>query len=375
MAEMMGSAREDYDAIVVGGGLVGAAIAYGLTRSLTRVLLLDEGDIAFRASRGNFALVWVQSKGLGAPAYADWTRDSAANWATLAKDLKSRTGVDVYHDQAGGVHICLSEEEFQTRAEQVERFRNQPGANRSSIEMVDRDALAKLLPGIGPDVAGGSYCPDDGHCSSLYLFRALHEAFTARGGRYVSNAPVQQIVPSSGGFQVSTGGRIFGAPKLVLAAGLGNAALAEQVGLQAPLEPMRGQVLVTERVDPFMAMPTTFVRQTAEGSVLFGDSHEHVGFDTGTTAPVLGDIAARAIRTFPFLGSTRIVRTWGALRVMTPDGLPLYEQSREYPGAFVANCHSGVTLAASHAGPLADAIVAGELPERLTAFSSARFDV
>ena len=60
---------------------------------------------------------------------------------------------------------------------------------------------------------------------------------------------------------------------------------------------------------------------------------------------------------------------------MTPDGLPLYEQSQEYPGAFVANCHSGVTLAASHAGPLADAIVAGALPERLSAFSSARFDV
>jgi len=62
------------DVAVVGGGLVGAAIAWGLARAGTRVVVLDEGDVAFRASRGNFALVWVQSKGLGMPEYAAWTK-------------------------------------------------------------------------------------------------------------------------------------------------------------------------------------------------------------------------------------------------------------------------------------------------------------
>ena len=61
------TARE-YKFAVVGGGLVGAAIGWGLARLGKRVAVLDEGDIAYRASRGNFALVWVQSKGLGMPA-------------------------------------------------------------------------------------------------------------------------------------------------------------------------------------------------------------------------------------------------------------------------------------------------------------------
>ena len=62
-----------YDVAVVGGGLVGAAMAWGLAREGQRVALLDEGDVAVRAARGNFALVWVQSKGLGLAAYAGWT--------------------------------------------------------------------------------------------------------------------------------------------------------------------------------------------------------------------------------------------------------------------------------------------------------------
>ncbi len=67
----------DYDAMVIGGGLVGTAVAYGLTRLGKRPVVLDEGDIAHRASRGNFGLVWVQSKGFGVPEYQRWTRTSA----------------------------------------------------------------------------------------------------------------------------------------------------------------------------------------------------------------------------------------------------------------------------------------------------------
>ena len=63
----------EYDVAVVGGGLVGVATAWGLAREGQRVVVLDEGDRAVRASRGNFALVWVQSKGLGLAPYAGWT--------------------------------------------------------------------------------------------------------------------------------------------------------------------------------------------------------------------------------------------------------------------------------------------------------------
>ena len=102
--------REETEIAVVGGGLVGAAIAWGLARLGKRVTVLDEGDDALRASRGNFALVWVQSKGLGMPPYAAWTRRSADGWARLAAALKVETGIDVAHQRPGGLTLSLSDD-------------------------------------------------------------------------------------------------------------------------------------------------------------------------------------------------------------------------------------------------------------------------
>src|SRR5437667_11622449 len=107
---------ERYDAIVIGGGLVGSATAYGLARAGLRTALLDEGDVAFRGSRGNFGLVWVQTKGLGAPHYQRWTRASAAAWPGFAAELGERAGIDLGLQQAGGLQLCLGEEELAKRA-------------------------------------------------------------------------------------------------------------------------------------------------------------------------------------------------------------------------------------------------------------------
>ena len=85
----------------------------------------------------------------------------------------------------------------------------------------------------------------------------------------------------------------------MLAAGLMNAELAPQLGLEAPVRPVRGQILVTERVQPFLRHPCQYVRQTGEGVVQIGDSKEDVGFDDGTTLTQLARIAERAIRCFP----------------------------------------------------------------------------
>ena len=85
-------------------------------------------------------------------------------------------------------------------------------------------------------------------------------------------------------------------------------------------------------------------------------------------------MADRAVRMFPKLGSLNVVRTWTAIRVMTEDGFPIYEQSETCPGAFVACCHSGVTLAANHALTVAPMIARGALDlDMLGAFTAKRF--
>jgi len=360
-----------FETVVIGGGVVGTAVAYGLAGRGVATALIDEGDIAHRASRGTFCLVWVQGKGDGSPSYAAWARDSAELFPDFARELQGLTGVDICYSKRGGVKLCFSDAEMAEREVLLERIKAYPGA--ADFEMMDRKALDDLLPGLGPDVVGASYCADDGHCSALYLLRALHAGFLARGGRYLNNAGTSRIRPREKGFAVDAGEREIAAERVVLAAGLDNARLAPMVGLKVPIKPNRGQILVTERLRPILDLPTNFIRQTREGSFMLGDSHEDVGFDDGTKASVLGDIARYAVRVFPFLAGMRILRAWGCLRTWPPDGFPIYDRSPA--GAFVLNCHSGVSLAAVHATRLVEWICDDDGAPSLEAFSADRFDV
>ncbi|SDO06066.1 FAD-binding oxidoreductase [Ensifer sp. YR511] len=364
---------DSVDFSIVGGGIVGMSIAYGLARKGQKVVVLDEGDTAVRASRGNFALVWQHLKGLGMREYSLWSRHSVSLWRELADELLTVTGVDVSLEQRGGFLLCLSQQEIEARVVARDRLMQLLGEERYPVEILDPGELSKMLPALGPDVVGGSYCPLDGHVNVLRLFAALHRASSLQGVVYRPNHSVRKIEPHEGGFQLTTAGGMVSSQRIVLAAGLGNARLAPMVGLHAPVHPERGQILVTEKLDRFLDYPVGNVRQTDEGGVMIGASKEDAGFDTRTTTPVLADLASDAVRMFPILGRARVVRAWSALRVLSPDECPIYEKSHLYPGAFLVTCHSGVTLAAAHVLDLAGEISAGALPSRFDVFSPKRF--
>ncbi|MFC5306741.1 NAD(P)/FAD-dependent oxidoreductase [Azospirillum picis] len=360
---------------VIGGGLVGAAIAYGAVRAGVKVRVLDQGDNAFRASRGNFGLVWLSSKGGKLPRYARWTRDAIKLWPALHKELLELTGVDSGLQQPGGFWLGFSEAEITARASLLEKIDREAGD--IPYKMMEPRELREYLPGIGPAVVGGSFGPLDGHANPLMLLHALHAGLRERGADVISGVSVGEIRHDSdkGRFEiVATDGQSWKSGRLVLAAGLGNAKLAPQVGLQTPITTTRGQVLITERLKPFLKYPTNKARQTAEGSVQIGSTTEDVGLDDGTTTEKIEWLARRAVATFPALAQARLVRAWGALRPLTPDGYPVYQASTSCPGAFIAICHSGVTLASAHSmviGPWMGGLTAA--PPDFDVFLSDRF--
>jgi glycine/D-amino acid oxidase-like deaminating enzyme len=369
------SSKSEWDVLVIGGGMVGMAVAYGLAKQGERVALLDEGDDAYRASRGNFGLVWVQGKGLENPDYSRWTIGSATAWPAFANELEARTGVYPDLSQPGGLSICLNDRELSDRANRLSVLREKLGGVYP-FEVLNARQVKEMIPQVGPTVAGAIYCPLDGHASPLRLLHALVKGFESAKGQLISGVRVSAIdTLSGGGFKVHTNREIFSTKRVVLSAGLGNRDLAPLVGLKAPVAPNRGQILVTERVQPFLNYPTLHVRQTNEGVVQIGDSQEDVGLDDQTTLAQLSRIALRAQLAFPLLEHVNIVRSWGALRVMSPDGFPIYQASTESPGAFVVTCHSGVTLAAQHAGALASWILGAQQPAETISFNAERFDV
>lgn len=357
---------------IVGGGLLGLAIAWGLQRQGRQVTVFDEGDVAFRAARGNFGLVWVQGKGVRMPDYARWTRLSASLWPDFADELEGVTGVSLQLSKKGGLDYCLTGRELDDSASEHQGLRDALGGDYP-FERLDADEVRKLVPEANGDIAGAIFGPEDRHCNPLHLLRALAQAFGDGGGLIENGAAIRAIKPESDGFILNNGDQ-WRADRVVLCAGLGNAALAPMVGLDAPVRPERGQLLITERVKPFLGYPSVHVRQTGDGTVQIGASNEDVGFDDTTSQREIQQIASTAARIFPILENVRIVRSWSALRVMSPDGHPIYDQSTAHPGAFLVTCHSGVTLAAAHALVLAEWI-AGESPgiPYLESFSAERY--
>ncbi len=368
--------QNNFDVAVIGGGLVGAAIAWGMRGLGPKLALLDEGDVAYRASRGNFGLVWVQGKGTGLPPYGGWTQLSARRWPELAAALVAETGIDPELVQPGGFHVCLTPRELDARVASLERLLAQPGFERYDVEVLDRAKLAERLPGIGPEVAGATWCAKDGHCNPLRLLYALHAGLGRADCAYRPSHGVSRITPHAGGFDIATPAGTLTARKVVLAAGLGNKALAPMVGLAVPVRPQKGQVIVLERVRPFLSQPLSTIRQTDDGSVLIGDSQRGARLrrDAGPVR-ARDDGRARAARLSAAARRPRQPHLGGAARDDPRRAARSTSSRPRIPGAFVATCHSGVTLAAAHAYALAPAIVAGALPDSFTPFSARRFDV
>ena len=365
---------KDIGIAVVGGGVVGMAVAYGLVRTGHDVTVFDEEDTALRASRGNFGLVWVQSKGSNLTDYARWTRLSAKLWPEFAREIEAASGCPAELHQPGGLMLALDENELDENKRVLDKLR-QDFAGDYPYERLGHNAVREMLPEIGPRVVGATYFPEDGHVNPLALLRSLYAAYLARGGQVEHGGTVDELVPVADGFRIRTAKGEWRSQRALLCAGHGNARLAPMVGLAAPISPQRGQVMVTERLRAFMNYPTVTVRQMGSGAVQIGDSHEDAGFDDRTTPDVTSAIARRAIDMFPMLEHVRMVRTWGALRVLSPDGCPIYDLSDSCPGAAVVNCHSGITLAAVHALVLAPWLGGGERPDHVESLSARRFDL
>jgi glycine/D-amino acid oxidase-like deaminating enzyme len=360
------------DYAVIGGGVVGLSVAWGLLARGRSVIVIDGGDGGFRASRGNFGLIWVQGKGLAEPRYARWTLGSAGLWAGFAADLEAGTGMDLGRQQDGGYDFFFTEEELAARSAQLAGLREAVGGDYP-FEVLGNNALRREEPEVGPAVAGAILHHRDGHVNPLRLLRALAADVRRQGGQVLVGEAVTGV-DRPGLFRLTcASGRVVEATRVVLAAGLGAATLGPMLGFKAPVRPQRGQVLVTEKLPPLMRRPSGIIRQVDEGGIQIGDSNEEVGPDDATTPQVMARIAARAVRVMPRLARVQMVRAWGALRIMSPDGLPIYQHSATMPGASLVTCHSGITLAAAHARLIPAWLEGAADAPDLEVFGEARF--
>ncbi|WMC12352.1 FAD-dependent oxidoreductase [Oceanimonas pelagia] len=360
-----------WDWLIVGGGACGLALGYGASRRGQRVLVLDDKDALARPSRGNFGLIWVQGKGADFTDYARITQASARLWPGFAQELQQLTGVDLEYRPSGGLDFCLSARELAERAAELAALHAATGLQ---TQMLTRAEVARRLPGVG-EVTGASWCDADAHVNPLMLLLALAQGIERQGGRVRRGSAVQTAEAGSDGIrlQLADGTQVQGR-RLLLCTGLGGEPLRNELGASLPVRGVKGQILVTARQPPLLPFATAHLRQTADGTVLCGDSWEEGDTGNQTRVSVLSAIARTATQLLPALGRARMLRAWAATRVITPDGAPLYQPSTLYANVHSVACHSGITLAAWHALELAE-LLEQQSGAPLISMTTERFDV
>ena len=368
-----------YDVCVIGGGLMGSAVALGLVRSGAKVLMVDRTSRLHTASKANFGLVWSQSKGAGNREYSRFSEKAVLEFTDFVRWLEEESGIDIELRLGAGLILCIGDQELAARTESIRKMHHEAELHgeKHPSQMVNRKDVQELVGrvALGKEVSGGSFSSIDGDVNPLLLLKAMRRVFMKLGGVFINGCVVNGIERLNKNYHLETSSGKNEVPKIVLAAGFGNMPLLDMMGRKLPLVAEKGQLLVTERVKPFLSFPFSGLRQTGCGSVMIGYTQENTDFEIGTTISAAVQLAKRAIRIFPTLHHIRVVRSWASLRILTEDGLPIYDEIDEFPGIYALATHSCVTLASLHMSLLPSWILGGKKPDAIRKFNLERFNV
>ena len=369
------------DVIVIGGGISGSAAALGLVEEgAGKVIVFDEQLPSQRLSRGNFGLTWYMCKGGNNPIYARWCRMATQQWPDFASKLEEETGYDLELEWTGGAVQAFGEEQYEAHAKSIEDIRASclEADLDYPVQMLSRKEFADLVPDIevGEDVTGVMYAADQGHVNPLKLLAAVRCSFQNKGGHYHGAHSVTSITPEKDGtITVKTSKGNFSCAKLVIAAGHGSTRLLATLGVKLHIYPSRGQLMVSERYRRVLRIPVLCTRQTPDGTFLIGLSTEDTALDNSVTLAAMKNQASNAVRLFPILKKLNWVRSWGAIRTMTPDGAPIYSRVPEHQNITILTLHSAVSLAPLKLSAIAPWILGKSEASQIAHFSNERFNV
>jgi glycine oxidase len=363
-----------FDVAVVGGGIVGAAVAERLARDGRRVALIERGAIGREAS-------WAAA-GLLTPVHP-WNypepmlrldAESLALWPDLAARLLAETGVDVELRHTG----LLSLVETDADAAEAERRVAWKRAHGERAELLSADDARESEPSLAPSIRGALWMPDLAQIRNHRAAPALAAAAAKRGAVVMEHTPALGFVEAGGRVTgVRTPAGDVSAGVVVLAAGAWSASVGTDSDTFPTLSlvPAKGQMLLL-RAAPgalrhMVLASGEYLVPRADGRILAGSTVEYVGFDTSVTARGVASIASAVARMAPRLADAPVETSWAGLRPDTRDHLPILGEMR--PGLVAATGHfrSGIMLAPVTAEIVRD-VIDGRAPRDLAPFAPGR---
>lgn len=387
-----------YDAVVIGGGLLGCITAWMIGRDGGQVLLAERDQINQHASGRNAGSLHFQleyrmiERGLDAARKAAEAMPLHLEAARLWSDLPVLTGEDIEVEQSGGLMIAED-------AAQVSLLEQKTEIERAwglDIKVIDRAMIEHIAPYLSPRVLAAAWCPIEGKADARTAAPAMARAALHTGADIRTRCEVVGLSRQGGRWRVDLRDRTGGASDkvtadaVVIAGGVWTTKLGELMGAYLPTIPLALTMSVSLRLPKLMshliqhAGGRLSLKQARDGNILIGggwparlplnqDGKPDFDAKPELLAESLAGNAEMAIRVLPELTSLPILRSWVGTTTITPDQLPLVGPVPGHPGAFVATGGSAFTLGPSFAQALTG-LIAGRAPTLdMSKFDVARF--
>ena len=326
--------------IIIGGGVVGCAIARLLSRYEADVTLLEGGvDVAEGASKANSAIVHAGFDAKPGSLKAKLNVAGAKMYPQLCKEVGAPYG------QPGAMVLAFSPEE---RAS-VEKLYQQGVENGvEELRIIERDEILRLEPNTNPDVECALLVPTSGLTSPYELTYALADHAAVNGVQFVMNAYVSAIHKEENGFVLETSKGEMQADLVINCAGIGSGELHNQLSdRKVRLIPRKGEYYLLDHVQPLLFTRTMFqcpskmgkgvlVSPTLHGNTILGPSAEDVedATDVSTTAAALALVNDRSRMTWPALSLRNVITTFAGIRAHEENGDFIIGAVEGCPGAY-----------------------------------------
>jgi len=388
--------RREFDAIFVGGGVIGLSCAWRAAQRGARVAVLDRAEPPGSATRvAAGMLAPVGELAFGEPDLLEMTLASAQLYPEFVAELEAASGKSTGYTHQGALHIALDRDE----AAELRRVHDLQRSLGLEAEWLPPRRCRELEPGLTPSFNGGVHAPGEAAVDPRALTAALLAALAAAGAElWVASPPADAGAMKAAGGRgpgevmagLFEGERLVGvrtgdgaelrAPVVVLATGAW-AGCTEWLPEPArpPVRPVKGQIVELRSRDGaapcgrIVASERVYLVPRPDGRLIVGATSEEQGFDTAVTAGGVHELLREAYRLLPDVAEMELVAAMAGLRPGTPDNLPLIGPGA-VEGLVLATGHyrNGILLAPLTAVAVAALLAGDQLPEALAPAHPAR---
>lgn len=362
------------DVLIIGGGVIGLAIAERAQRDGLQTTVLDKGPMGAESSWAGAGMLTCRPRPRHVPGqldYHDLTHYSVSLYREWAARLFEETGVDTGYRVCGALEVALAGFNPNPAREKTDFNTWAEACNSRGIRarVIDAKEAAELEPNLQREIAGVLEFPDEAQVRSPWLTRALSASILKNGGLLKPGIEAADIDICGSSVQgvVLADGQKISASRVVVCTGAWTAGLPSLIKIAprcARIHPVRGQLLCYESERGLCRRLLTssghYIVPREDGVVLVGATQEDAGFEKATTPEGLHELEAFAQRIVPAFRLKKPAKSWSGLRPGLKGKHPVLGPVPGISGLFVAAGHyrNGFTLAPATAELVVDSILA-----------------